>query len=264
MKFAWLTDLHLEFLSTKRCRDFTAALAAKRFDGLLLGGDIGTAPTVGAFLSELYKDLGIPIYFVLGNHDFYHGSIHEVRREISTLCAACSGLVYLTEQRFIELSNSTALLGHDGWYDFGFGDVSLAPFRLNDFELIDELTGLSPHEERAAVEILATEAKEHIETNLAQAMRRFERVILLTHVPPFKDACLYRGEPTLEGAIPFFCSRMIGDAIMRVAPQYPAAKLLVLCGHTHHAAHLQVATNVAVMTGAAEYERPAVADVIVI
>ena len=51
-------------------------------DAVLLGGDIGEAPSLKGYLLGLEDHLERPIYFVLGNHDFYQGSIADVRDEM--------------------------------------------------------------------------------------------------------------------------------------------------------------------------------------
>jgi len=59
---------------------FYESLFQQNLDALLLGGDIGEADSVPRFLSEMENALRLPIYFVLGNHDFYWGSIAMVPR----------------------------------------------------------------------------------------------------------------------------------------------------------------------------------------
>ena len=86
-RLAWLTDLHLNFLTPdhidRLCRDVREAGT----DAVLIGGDIGEAPDVVEQLEGLDARLGLPLYFVLGNHDFYRGSIARVRAEVRALCA---------------------------------------------------------------------------------------------------------------------------------------------------------------------------------
>ena len=79
MRIAWLTDIHLNYIPSANRESFYANLATERLDALLIGGDIGEADSVAPFLSEIETALQIPIFFVLGNHDFYHGSIARTR-----------------------------------------------------------------------------------------------------------------------------------------------------------------------------------------
>jgi predicted phosphohydrolase len=60
-----------------------------------------------------------PIYFVLGNHDYYGGSIDGTR----TVARRLSGyLRWLHSAGIVQLHRETALVGHEGWYDAQYGD----------------------------------------------------------------------------------------------------------------------------------------------
>ena len=82
-------------------------------DAVLLGGDIAEAPDVRQHLERLDARLGLPIHFVLGNHDFYGGSIARVRAEIATLCDRIPRLCWLSQAGVVELTPATGLVGHE-------------------------------------------------------------------------------------------------------------------------------------------------------
>jgi hypothetical protein len=82
MKLAWLTDIHLNFLDHNEVEGFIRTVAEMPCDGILLSGDIGEAPNLVSLLNKLSIAFAGPIYFVLGNHDFYRGSIAGVRESI--------------------------------------------------------------------------------------------------------------------------------------------------------------------------------------
>ena len=94
-RLAWLTDIHLNFVPESRLDALCRAIRDAGADAVLLGGDIGEAPDVEDYLEDLDARLGLPIYFVLGNHDYYRGAIARVRAGIATLCARSPRLVYL-------------------------------------------------------------------------------------------------------------------------------------------------------------------------
>ncbi len=85
---AWITDIHLNFLPPRQVEAFLVELAGLRLDGLLISGDIAESHDVADYLARLDDALEIDIYFVLGNHDFYYGSIREVRESMRQLCRA--------------------------------------------------------------------------------------------------------------------------------------------------------------------------------
>src|SRR5262249_42453391 len=106
---AWLTDLHLNFLREPAQEAFLSSLVDTAADAFLLGGDIGEAPNVARYLNALDNTLQRPIYLVLGNHDFYKGSIAGVRAEVRQLCAACPNLHYLADAGVVPLTAKTCL-----------------------------------------------------------------------------------------------------------------------------------------------------------
>lgn len=95
-RIAWLSDIHLNFLSDERVTQFLASVVEARFDSLLISGDIAESHDVCDNLQRMDDVLARPIYFVLGNHDFYYGSIEQVRQSVADLCRRRPGLHYLS------------------------------------------------------------------------------------------------------------------------------------------------------------------------
>ena len=50
------------------------------------------ADSVAQLLTEMATAFEVPLYFVLGNHDFYRGSIAGVRDSVAKLCATSERL----------------------------------------------------------------------------------------------------------------------------------------------------------------------------
>jgi hypothetical protein len=61
------------------------------------------------------------------------------------MISASENLVYLSQTNVVELTPSTALVGHDGWADARLGDFDGSDVILNDFMLIDELRCWKDH-----------------------------------------------------------------------------------------------------------------------
>lgn len=74
MRVAWLTDLHLNFCDDGSTERFYKTIEAARPDVLLIGGDTHEAAGLAGSLEAIAQRFQIPTYFVLGNHDYYHGS----------------------------------------------------------------------------------------------------------------------------------------------------------------------------------------------
>jgi predicted MPP superfamily phosphohydrolase len=79
MRLTWLTDIHLSFLEDQQLDRLLKRLSAKNSDAVIISGDIGEADNLHHYLGALSAALKPPIYFVLGNHDYYRGTIEYVR-----------------------------------------------------------------------------------------------------------------------------------------------------------------------------------------
>lgn len=265
MRIAWLTDIHLNFLREEQLRHFLATLADQSPDAAVISGDIAESPDVVWHLKRMAETLRRPIYFVLGNHDFYRGSIARTRKSVTEAAAESEFLVYLTANGVVELTPTTALVGHDGWGDTRLGDYERSNVMLNDFLLIEELKKwdwtpdrMDRDALRLELEQRGDEAGRHFARVLPEALKSHPRVIALTHVPPFREAAWYAGQYSDNAWLPFFACKAAGDAMQAALAGRPDREVLVLCGHTHGSGQSQIAPNLRVLTGGAQYGEPAV------
>ena len=264
VRLAWVTDIHLNFLPPEQRCDFYKALLGESPDAVLVTGDIGESPTFDQLLIEMARAIERPVYFVLGNHDFYRGSIAEVRTR-----AACLGqqeplLTYVTAARIVPLTEQTALVGHDSWADARLGDFDRSEVLLNDYLLIEELRkwdgafALDRDALRAELHRLGDEAAEHFSQVLPLAFQDHRRVIALMHPPPFREVCLHGAAPADDDWLPHFCCEAVGRTMRNLLVARPVRHLTVLCGHTHSGGQMQVLDNLEVLAGGAEYGCPIV------
>ena len=258
-RICWLTDLHLNFVDARQIALLVEEIHASKAEMVLLGGDIAEAHDLIDYLSALDDQLQLPLYFVLGNHDFYHGSIHTVRQNVAALCEERPRLNYLSwSSDPISISSQVGLVGHDGWADGRVGDYDRSTVMLNDYRLIDELAGVSREARRPLLEALGDQAAAHIRDCLPKALQQFEKVVLLTHVPPLREACWHEGRISDNEWSPHFTCLAMGQAILDVMQDWPERELTVLCGHTHSSGEACPRKNVLILTGAAEYGKLAV------
>ena len=263
MKALWLTDIHLNFLSKEGVASFLQSLESENADCILIGGDIGEADNFDIYLKEFSDTLSIPIYFVLGNHDYYRGSIADVDKRAARLSEEDENLYLLDHQSVVKLTDNTALIGVGGWGDARYGDFNGSTVRLNDFRLIDELSGFLKAEQLPILQSLGDSAAEIIKESLSQAVKDYKKIVLLTHVPPFKDACWHEGQISAPDWLPFFSCKAVGDVIKDIMVNSDS-ELLILCGHTHGGGEAQILDNVKVVTGPSEYEKPVIQKAITI
>jgi 3',5'-cyclic AMP phosphodiesterase CpdA len=261
MRLAWATDIHLNFLQSINRRRFFESIKDQA-DAFVVTGDIAESRDIVQTLVEMDTLIGKPIYFVLGNHDFYHGSVAGTRAKVSSTVADSKNLIYLSQAGVVELSPTTALVGHDGWADARLGDFEGSRVILNDFLLIDELRRWKDAQTLdkplllKALQALGDEAAQYLERVLPAAAERYPKVIVATHVPPFRAASWHEGHPSDIDFLPYFSCKAVGDVLLAVAKSHPMSQMLVLCGHTHSGGEIQVLENLGVMTGPAEYGKP--------
>jgi len=261
MKAAWLTDIHLEFLDKATRERFAHKLRDAAPDILLISGDIAQAPSLEEHLTYLANAVKRPIYFVLGNHDFYRGSIAEVRADVQKFTAQVNGLHWLGGTGVVRLTQRTSLVGHDGWCDGRLGDYGHSGVRLNDFLLIDELCNLSKEALLETLNRLGDEAAAHFRKTLPEALETSEHVVVVTHVPPFRESAWYNGQPSDPFFLPFFSCKAVGDVLTEFMLQHPSRKMTVLCGHTHGGGTAQILPNLTTITGPAEYRSPVIQSI---
>jgi Icc-related predicted phosphoesterase len=105
---------------------------------------------------------------------------------------------------------------------------------------------------------LADKAAEHLKINLSKALEISQTVILLTHVPPFREACWHEGKISGPDHLPHFACKVVGDAILDIMKEHLDKKLIVLCGHTHSSGEVKILDNLIVYTGGTAYGAPKV------
>lgn len=266
MKIAWSNDIHLNFVDTTVAANFCARILKTKSTALLIGGDIAEAGDLVTWLRFLEENLPLPIYFVLGNHDYYGSSIAKVRDQVRRLDA--ERLHWLPEAGVVPLTNHACLVGHGGWGDSRHGDFVNSNLMLNDYFAIEELRTAGKEGEpcggihlskaplKKPLEALGDDAARTLEPFLVDALSRFKEVVVLTHVSPFPESCLYRGKISDPEWLPDFTCKAMGDLLRREVAAHADCQVTVLCGHTHGGGETQVLPNLRVLTGAARYGKP--------
>jgi len=260
-RIVWLTDPHLNFLMSGRCEAFLQTVAEAKPDALLISGDIAESLDICHYLEEIEKHVAAPVYFVLGNHDYYYGSIAETRQRVAQFCDDHPRMHFLTCGGVVRLTERVGLVGHDGWADGRLGNYERSLVTLQDWKLIEELKSLPKMDRWQALKELADDAAAHIGSVLSEALARFEQVIVLTHVPPYREACWHEGAISDGDWAPHFTCQAVGQAILAAAAEHPERHVTVLCGHTHGSGETWPAPNVHVITGGADYGRPSITRV---
>ncbi|QDP73679.1 metallophosphoesterase [Legionella israelensis] len=266
MKLAWLTDIHLNFLEVETRLQYYEDILVTGCDAILISGDIADAPSLDDLLNEMVGEIKKPIYFIVGNHDYYRGIIADVRKGLTELSIANANLFWLPASGLQQLPNNTILLGQDGWADGRLGNYQKSPVSLKGSRMIADLFQakmVGRQQLLQKMQELADLDANALKNDLAQAVEQQpQKIIVLTHVPPFKEACQHMGQVSDDNYLPYFSSKAIGDVLMPFAIDNPLIDFLVLCGHTHSYAGYQPRANLIVKAGKAEYYKPIIQETI--
>lgn len=260
MRVAWASDIHLNFPEADTRQMFYTKLA-QWSDAVAVSGDIAESPSVEQYLLEMAEHVQRPIFFVLGNHDFYRGSITATRRQIASLAAREPLHTYLTATDVVELTSATAIVGHDGWADARLGNSDQWQVIINDYLLIEELSQWRHGDGRPeslcpVLNELGDEAARHLQNVLTEAARSYHHRLVVTHVPPFREAAWYKRRPCDDDWLPHMACKAAGEVLLDIARAHPSCNLTVFRGHTHGGGHVAIRDNLQVFTAEADYGRP--------
>ena len=260
-RIAWMTDIHFDFLKLHQIERFCTSVKESSPDMVWIGGDISIAPLLTTHLSLIEHYLQCPVYFVLGNHDYYRSSIREVRRTISEFVKNHDYLFWLPQHGVVQVTESVAMVGHGCWADGRLGDTS-SELLLTDYALIEEYKHLNTLQRLKTMNDLGDWAADELEPWLRKALLQAQHVYVLTHVPPFEQSSWYNEFISTPEFLPHFSCHAVGEMLKRVMQDHPDRYLTVLCGHTHGAGETRITENIFTKTGGARYKKPTVQEVI--
>jgi hypothetical protein len=175
-------------------------------------------------------------------------------------------LFWLPASNPMQLDADTLLVGQDGWADGRLGDYHNSRVALNDSRMISDLFQekiLGRSQLLAKMQQLGDYDASQLQEQLIRAAALCpKRIIVLTHIPPFKEVCLHEGKISNDDWLPYFASKASGDVLMNICTMHPDINFLVLCGHTHGKATYCPIPNLIVEAGLAEYNKPEIQKVI--
>jgi predicted phosphohydrolase len=263
-RIIWLTDLHLNFLAYPQMLGayVRTDLSIQDGDVILITGDISEGPRLVEDLKLLQEGFKVPVYYVLGNHDYYNGSFASVAKSLSR--KGIKKTTWLRHNR-VWVSKDTILLGHDGWYDGRAGKSLRSNVGMSDWELIQDIRPYMnrPVDRleflRKTADAWSEEARASLEEVCAMGPKR---VLFATHIPPFPEAAWHKGGPSDPNWLPWVTNVALGRVLADVAEDHKTIRFEVYCGHTHSPGHCRPCSNLQVFTGEAEYGNPQVSGII--
>jgi 3',5'-cyclic-AMP phosphodiesterase len=238
-ELVWLSDVHADSLRG----DFSAEvdqLRRENPEGILITGDISNAERLDEHLAVI-STLGCPIFFVLGNHDYWNGSFAGVTALVRSACSKKTNLVFLDESGLLQLGGGTALIGGQGWGDGQAGLGEKSPVTSRDRQLIQEFADKPREKYFEMLREMGRASAVCFSQMAVPALEDSQHLILATHVPPFAASAFREPE-----YLPYYVNAALGEEILRIARQFPGKRVSVYCGHTHRNCIYQPLPNVTV------------------
>jgi predicted MPP superfamily phosphohydrolase len=254
--FLWASDLHLDHLNNKKYSNFITKIQNECTNNsiLLITGDTTVGQSIIKHHYELAKACSGKMLFVLGNHDRWNSSFLEVNDDLNNYAKHMPNAYFLDQVDYFKIESSLFVVGDSGWYDGRNGLQQQIRFYMNDWSLINELIGHNPfHINAYFADICAKRLEEKINLVIKKGA---DRVIILTHVPPYVETCRYLGQPSDDFALPWFSSKCMGDMLDHVAEKFTHIKFEVLSGHTHESFDYKRKENLIVHVASARYGDP--------
>lgn len=262
-KLVWCTDIHINFIDAQKRQNFYTNIRSMKPNAVLITGDIAEGHNVDRLLQEMASGVGVPIYFVLGNHDFYGVKIKTVRDWFEVVNRQSERLKYLPAlEKVVPLNETDCLTGVDGWADAQLGTYFQSRVKLADDEYIEDLRNRSRADlfnKRAA---LGKEEAGKAEFLIRQGFKNYQHVHFATHIPPFMEATWFKGQHSDDEWLPFFSCNQVGNVLYKLAAEFPEKKITVYCGHTHGRGEFEALPNLKCYTGNARYGYPAIERVL--
>lgn len=259
MLLLWATDVHLNFLpQPDGSREFGAEVrkAHPDADGIVITGDIGECQNFLPLIEEFTAGVGLPVWYILGNHDAYNGSVRAMKYKALHHDGKAKWLV---REELVELAPGVALVGHDGWYDARFGEPTRSRVLMSDFFAVQEMSGRGGQSLLDAARKLGDEAAQEARVLLLSAIGKgYKRIFFATHVPPYALATWHQGKLSDGQWLPWMSCRAMGEMLDEVTEANPDVDFTTLCGHTHSEGVYRRSPNLLVLTGHSEYRQPRV------
>ncbi len=264
MKYLWLTDIHLNFLSNQEIKNFAHALNKHQANGILITGDLSTGSKIVEDFSNFLGEVELPTYFILGNHDFYRASFKKTEEAVLQLIQKFPNAYYLPSiSTALELAPGIGIVGQNGWYDARWLEPLSRLVFLYDFSLIQDFKELPSYKDKLSLaRDKAFEAADKAAVSLRLAFKQYQTVYFLTHFPPWPQATPYQNPWIQKFWVPYSTSKIMAEILQYLMDDFPDRNLIVLAGHTHQTKNYTPVTNIQVKVGRATFGQPVLQSII--
>lgn len=235
MKVGFIADLHVDLnlrASTNKYQyELLKLIESEKVDLLVIGGDISNHYSKSiAFVEELQKQAGIPIYFIPGNHDFWEKKGPKNTRKIYQIYKEHPQS--LVESPLI-LSDEYTLVGHPAWYNHAVYDRET--FHPEKIEKGQYRGGF--WQDKLKMDWEATD--QEVSKEFAQIIRAdldsvtTDKIILQTHMVTIPEFTM----PMPHRIFDFFNAYIATDDLKNIHKDYPITHNFM--GHIHFRATIE-------------------------
>ena len=250
-KYLWITDPHLNFLTRQQLIDFFSKIQSQDPTGIFLTGDISVGTQIENHLRLASQFISCPIYFVLGNHDFYRSNFESVKKSMIKLSESCDNLLYLNFCEPLKISEDVCVIGHDGWYDSRWREPYTSVVFAWDYFFIEDFksSALSNKDRLVLMRQKADQAADQLGIKLKEALKKYSTVYLLTHFPPWPEKDTSWGGLVEKFWAPYNSSKIVADTLDTIMKEHSNQQLIILAGHTHNKRIEQITFNIELRVG---------------
>lgn len=227
MSYAVISDIHIDI--NKDCEIVTQLIehvSKSVARALLIAGDISDEyqKTIES-VATIKKQLGIPVYYVPGNHDMWSENFEKTSTQ-NIYDAFCHDSNYLLHGS-VQLDEDTTLIGDIGWYDYSFGS---SKFSIEEFERMnyldrtwqDKIRNQWTNDNKATNE----RALKRLEEQLQQV--KTKRIIVMTHMVPIEEFTVTNPNEMWQYFNAFIGSKKLHELYRKYHVTY------AICGHIHY------------------------------
>ena len=169
-EFIWLTDLHLDMVEDKELQVFYRSLKNHPSKGIFITGDIADGENFPKFLEEIQAISKKPLYFVLGNHDYYGNTLQDTFKKASLLSKANKEIHFLPDASC--LLDDFALIGINNFNDGEGHDFEKSEIWLRDYNEIEDFKVLSPKDLKDKLTTLGKISCLEVEKKILEAFKK--------------------------------------------------------------------------------------------
>lgn len=261
MKIIRVSDLHIAFLGGG-LDYFLKEVARRKPDAVVLTGDIGEGSTLEKTIAYILGIIQVPLYFILGNHDYYKASF-DYSDELSIQLMetfSTKGIEAIYLDRTTTKIGNCNIVGVNGYADGRAGNIYTSGLfnYMNDFRLIGNFIGVWPNRDEV-LKVMQEQADLSSEYMKKTLPTLTGRTLIFTHVPPWPEACVSRHGDG-ETAWPFYVNKKLGETIEDFGKHL---EIEVYCGHTHRKFQGKIADNIWVSVSGSDYGNPEIEEIIV-